>query len=422
MEVKDRISGLPLDILAHILGLLRIEEAAKSAILCTSLRDAWLSLSHLNFDSHFFKYIQDHYIAESSQSPMSVIDTIIIKHNGPIRKFVFDCNLIRLPLPYCRWELLRHWGNDNDDCNFIRPRKDKSRWLDFDEWLHCLTQSGVEEMHLSFGQHTAYILPDCIYSCPSLKTLHLSGVCFEQVSTACIFLNVTTLLLENIQFDHRKCSAAELPMLRNLTCESISGFNFTAPKLRSLRFRACEYYIVGRNSCLILPVTLDLRTIHSVHLETIDLERFVSELTWAGQEQTTLNVEHLQLRLYDKYSDNISTCFHLLRMCPLLIKLDIHLTFGAGVASAEELLELPEHTLAQTFDTIRDLSIVCWFQGSDPEMLFFKWLLCRFPALEKVLFYPNYMYSGHNPCEDMETLLCFLRFDREVEISYSVLY
>ncbi|CAH9126560.1 unnamed protein product [Cuscuta epithymum] len=391
MEVNDRISGLPLDILAHILGLLRIEEAAKPAILCTSLRDAWLSLTHLNFDSEFFNYIRDRYMAEST---MSIIDTIIIKHNGPIQKFVFDFN--------------------------FRTVKKKLRWFDFDEWLLCLTQNGIEEIHLCFSGYTAYILPEFIFSCPTLKTLHLSGVLFEQISTPCIFPNVTSLFLKNVRFDDRKCCAAELPVLRNLTCESVSGCIFTAPKLRSLKFSVDhDSTIAGRNHSLILPVKLDLRTIHSLHLEGTDLEWFVEELYRVGHERTTPNVEHLQLRLmYGPYFDNISVCFQLLQMCPKLTKLDIHLMFRA-VESANELLELPNHTLAQTFNSIRELSIVCSrLKGSRHEMVFIKWLLHRFPALEKVVFFQPNSYWGHNLCENMETLLCFLRADIEVEMSY----
>ncbi|CAH9103857.1 unnamed protein product [Cuscuta epithymum] len=391
MEVKDRISGLPLDILAHILGLLRIEEAAKPAILCTSLRDAWLSLTHLNFDSEFFNYIRDRYMAEST---MSIIDTIIIKHNGPIHKFVFDFN--------------------------FRTVKKKLRWFDFDEWLLCLTQNGIEEIHLCFSGYTAYILPDWIFSCLTLKTLHLSGVSFEQISTPCIFPNVTSLFLKNVWFDDSKCCGAELPMLRNLTCDTVSGFIFTAPKLRYLKFSGHQYSIIaGSYRSLILPVKLDFRTIHSLHLESIDLEWFVEELSRVGREQTMLNVEHLQLPLsYEpRFDDDISACFHLLQMCPKLTKLDIHLTFESEPFKD---LELPNHTLAQTFKSIRALRIVCWFEGSRPEMLFLKWLLSRFPSLEKVVFFPRNLYGDYDLSENMETLFCFLRAaDIEIEMSCS---
>ncbi|CAH9126557.1 unnamed protein product [Cuscuta epithymum] len=393
MRVKDRISGLPLDILAHILGLLRIREAAISAILCTSLRDAWLSLPHLNFDSHFFIYLRSRHMEALTTL---IIKTIIIKHKGPIRKFEFDFYMIR-----CMNKM--------------------STWLDFDEMLHRLTRKGVEEIHLSICSCTQYVLPDCIFSCLTLQTLHLSGVLFPQIRAPCIFPNVTSLFLENVKFDQTKCSHVELPMLRNLTCESISGFDFTAPMLRSLKFCVRRYSnIAGTNSCLILPVKFDLGTLRYLHIGNIGLGRFVEELSRIGQAQTTLNVEHLKLRLNDKYSDNISTFLHLLRMCPMLIKLDIHLTFGARFTSEEDLLMVPEHTLAQTFDTIRDLSIVCWFHGSSPKMTFFKWLLCRFPALEKVLFFSNYMDSDDNPSEDIETLMCFLRAHKEVDITYYI--
>ncbi|CAH9111699.1 unnamed protein product [Cuscuta europaea] len=372
MEVEDRISGLPLDILAHILGLLRIKEAAKPAILCTSLRDAWLSLTHLHFDGEFFNKVWTYYMAEST---MSIINTIIIKHNGPIQKFVFDFS--------------------------FRRYMDKSRWFELDELLLGLTHKGIEEIHLRFFGYTAYILPEFIFSCLTLKTLHLSGVFFEQISTPCIFPNVTSLFLENIRFYDRKCVAAELPMLRNLTCESISSVNFTAPKLRSLKFSIHhDSTIAAKYRPLIHP-------------------GFVEVLSRAGCEQSTLNVEYLQLcMLYATHLDNISACFHLLQMCPKLTELHIHTRFRA-VGSAEEQLDLPKHTLAQTFNSIRSLSIICWLNGSRLEMIFFKWLLSRFPALEKVVFFPHNKDGAQNLSENMETLLCFLRANLEAEMSYS---
>ncbi|VFR03507.1 unnamed protein product [Cuscuta campestris] len=54
----DQIRQLPVEILDHIMGLLPIQQAAKTAVLSKVWRDVWSSLTHLCFDDNFFGYFQ----------------------------------------------------------------------------------------------------------------------------------------------------------------------------------------------------------------------------------------------------------------------------------------------------------------------------------------------------------------------------
>ncbi|CAH9113386.1 unnamed protein product [Cuscuta europaea] len=386
MAGKDRISGLHGDIIDHILGFLPISDAARTSALSTVWRDAWLSLSQLIFDSNFFNHIRP-FITESA---MSVINKILLKHKGPIRKFVFH---------FCMFYLVR------EDTN-------KSRWVEFDEWLLFLIRNGVVEMDLSFLP-CAYILPDFIFSCSTLKKLRLFGVFVEPIKAPCIFPNVTSLRLQHVLFDSRNLldSPTALPMLKSLECENISGFNITAPKLRSLKN-------FGANFHGVLPFTLDLKPICYLHLYHCSAKDIIKELTRLGKQGTTLNVGQLKLRLCAE-EDEISAFINLLRMCPKLYKLDIQLLNNVVPTSTHASLEHSEFIVAGTFQKVNTLNLSCAFRGSLPEMLLFKWLLACFPMLERASISQRITSFSNTESKNKQELLHFLRASSKADISYT---
>ncbi|CAH9126554.1 unnamed protein product [Cuscuta epithymum] len=385
MAEKDRISGLPGDLLDHILGFLPISDAARTSALSTVWRDVWLSLSQLIFDTNFFDHIRP-FIAESA---MSVINKILMKHNGPIRKFVFH---------FCMFYLVR------EDAN-------KSRWVEFDEWLLFLTRNRVEELDLSFLP-CAYILPDFIFSCSTLKKLRLFGVFVEPIKAPCIFPNVTSLRLQHVLFDSRNLlhSPTSLPMLKSLDCENISDFNITAPKLRSLKF-------FGANFHGVLPFTLDLKPICYLHLYHCSAKDIIKELTRLGKQGTTLNVGQLKLRLCAE-EDEISAFINLLRICPKLYKLGIQL-FNNVVPTTTNALEHSEFIVAGICQNVHTLNLSCAFRGSLPEMLLFKWLLACFPMLERISISQRITFCSNTELKNKQELLHFLRASSKADIFYT---
>ncbi|VFQ81233.1 unnamed protein product [Cuscuta campestris] len=382
--MRDRISELPDDVLDHILGLLPIHEAAGTAVLSTVWRDVWLSLSHLNFDQTFFIYIRNHYVAEAS---FLVVNKVLMKHMGPVRKFVFDFGFWR-------------------SC-------DRFRFPDFDQWLLLFTQNGVEEVFLSFGNGSAYILPDCMFSCQTLKKLHLKGVFVEPINAPCIFPNVVSLHLENARFgtpNHVGCSAVNLPMLECLACKRISDFNITAPKLKRLQ-------IIPWTESPILPLKLSLKPIRHLQLGTICLKSFAKELSRLGQDGTALNVEHLELQFCPRKDKEISAFIHLVRMCPKLCKLDVK-CHGAESTSIEALLKHRDDSVAQTCKGVRALNVFCSFRGSMPEMQFFEWLVTRFPTLEKIVVFQTKRYCPNTELKNKRKFLRFLRSSSNAKMDY----
>ncbi|VFQ95332.1 unnamed protein product [Cuscuta campestris] len=90
---RDRISQLPIEILDHIMGLLPVQQAAKTAVLSKVWRDVWFSLTRLCFDHDFFSYFHKKYRRASKyvkkSSCLYVINKVLLQHKGRIRKFVF---------------------------------------------------------------------------------------------------------------------------------------------------------------------------------------------------------------------------------------------------------------------------------------------------------------------------------------------
>lgn len=258
MSGEDRISELPAEILDKILGFLPIKEAAKTVVLSTRWRDIWFGLTRLNFDDSFFAYTYnyDYYGYVWSFAGFYVINKVVMQHNGPIREFVL--------------EFL-----DDDE---TRPAvEDCSPSYDIDNLLRSVTQKGVEEMRLTF----CYMLPPCIFSCHTLKRLHLyqvyvdlSHMVYVGISqvNSCIFPNVTSLCFEYVEFDPTSVVefSVDVPKLETLSfirCSFINDFNITAPKLSNLIIDSCAESLDG-----FLPDNLDLRSICTLGLDCVSLK------------------------------------------------------------------------------------------------------------------------------------------------------
>lgn len=261
MAGRDIITGLPAEIHDKILVLLPIQEAARMAVLSTFWRDMWLSLTHLNFNDDFFCYMYTKCIWNKTSKKRTrtddigisaglyVINKVLMQHKGPIRKFVFHC-------PYEQTKAVR------------------SRSYDFEQWLLFVTQKGVEEIDLRFKPYEyEYSLPDCIFSCLTLKRLHLCKAFVEKVNGPHILRNITSLCFEHVHFDFRGLTdcAADLPMLKNLSftkCKNMFNFNITAPELDSLAITHCEFGQLGSS----LPVNFDLTSVRTLVLDAYNIK------------------------------------------------------------------------------------------------------------------------------------------------------
>ncbi|XP_019150041.1 PREDICTED: F-box/FBD/LRR-repeat protein At1g13570-like [Ipomoea nil] len=381
---RDRISQLPADILDHILGFLPIEDAAKTVVLSSIWRDVWLSLTQLNFDRRFFRYINNkhrrasNYVKKSAAS-LYVINKVLRLHKGTIRKFVLCFyNVGKLAIRY--------------------------RSYDIDEWLLLVTQKGVEEIYIGFAEQ-AYRLPGCIFSCLTLKRLHLYRVIVDPINFPCILPNVASLCFQWVDFGPINCldCAIDVPALENLSfidCKDSFYFDITAPKLCSLTIKSNSYNMLAK----FLPVNLDLRSISTLDLNGF-VQGFVKEFTRKGFR---LNVKYLKLSRFEEFytqSDRSSSLLaHVLRLCPKLRKLVINL-FGLNSVATERMdafLEL--HVVSQTNKKLHALKFIP-FKGSHSETFFIKKLLASFSTLEKVVIVRDKYHCKKDSTGIMQELL-----------------
>ncbi|CAH9096464.1 unnamed protein product, partial [Cuscuta epithymum] len=334
---RDRFSELPVDLLDKILGCMPILYAARLAVLSTLWKDAWFSLTKLDFDLYFFCHIREKYDAYYDDSDrwtwkaiyknpkidmvvsesMYIINKVLMHHNGPIRKFCFAVQVYSLePLG--------------------------SRVFDIYKWLNFVTQKGVEEIQLNFDTRDGFLLPNCIFSCQTLRRLRLGGSSYDTISSPCILPKFTSLFFENVDFE-RSVHTINAPMLENLSfvaCrETLFHFNVTAPKLSTLTFQGCSYHQTNVN----IPVKYSTwESVRTLVLDGYSIDNFFEPLTKRGAPQHSsqlqlLYVEYLMLLEDPLKCDpdsllivehDISPAFiRVLQLCPKLSKLCIDVSF-----------------------------------------------------------------------------------------------
>ncbi|CAH9096420.1 unnamed protein product [Cuscuta epithymum] len=389
MMRRDRISELPAEILDKIMGLLPIQEAARMAVLSTFWKDIWLNLTELNFDFRFNLHIHKNSSYRQSDTCLfpefSVINKVLMQHNGHIHKFVF--------VSYFHGVSLKSWS------------------YHIDQWLLLVTQKGVEEIFLSIDREVEYeyILPSCIYSCPTLKKLYISGVSIERVIAPCVIPNITSLCLVSVACKpnaRQEDLKIDLPMLENLSfirCKNMIHCNIAAPVLGALAIK-------GPGS---ISVNLNWRSLRTLDLDALSLKSLVEDFCRSLQPPA-LNVELLKLSNVITPNDDVSSAFiHLLKLCPKLVKLDMNMQFLEGLRNCLESgseLSMELYDVAQTRNLLHSLSLE--FDECESCMPLVKGLLASFPTLEK--FIVSDLNSGFK-----QKILEFPRASTKVELVLS---
>ncbi|VFR03514.1 unnamed protein product [Cuscuta campestris] len=426
---RDRFSELPAHILDKILRLLSILQAARMAVLSTLWRDSWFSLSELVFNEYFFSHIRNKYVLYYANSgirdkkviydnesidilvsvSLYVITRVLMHHRGPIRNFSFIFS--------------------GYEAGALR-----SRLFDIDQWLSFVTQNGVEEIHLSLDQEDGFLLPDCIFSCPTLRRLHLSGTAYDTANAPCVLLNFTELRFMNVRFEpidllNNKINAPMLEDLSFYACDqTMFYFNVTAPKLCMLTIQSCSY----RQNIANLPVNLSLRNARTLVLDPYSIINFFEPFIRRGKllQPRELNVECLVLcedplgcDIDDRFSvsGDISSAFiHLLEVCPKLREIHIQAWFLEAMyecLKTRSKLSKELYRVAQTLNSLHTLSLSyddIFITSSEDSLLWVEGLLSSFPTLEK------FIVGGRDI--SLKTVQKFLRFPRaspKVEILFT---
>ncbi|CAL1408433.1 unnamed protein product [Linum trigynum] len=198
----DRISQLPENVIHHILMLLPIKDAARTAFMSTIWRRHWRSIPRLVFDDGFARITEP-----------SMMDKLILKiyksllvHDGPISKFV-------LAVPGLT------------PCD------------ELDHIIFHLSGRGVQEftLVLSSGVGHIYKLPSSLFT-TRLNCLKLEGCLFMVPPWFVGFGKLTELELfrVNLPSDFFGSFLPKCPLLRDLRlflCEGPTNLELDAPRL-----------------------------------------------------------------------------------------------------------------------------------------------------------------------------------------------
>ncbi|XP_057772036.1 putative F-box protein At3g44060 [Salvia miltiorrhiza] len=158
---RDRLSELPDSLIFNIFELLPMNDVVKTTILSKRWKDLWTTAPFLNFTDYSFKDDPDD--PESSlkypdiEMVQDFVDEALTQWGGiNILKFKIDFR--------------SYYDHEFDD--------------DLDEWVRWAKEKQVEEIHLRIeNDYRPYDLPECLYSCSSLKVLVLSlkYICFSRI-------------------------------------------------------------------------------------------------------------------------------------------------------------------------------------------------------------------------------------------------
>lgn len=395
---RDRISQLPSEILDHIMGLLPIQEAAKTAVLSRVWTDVWSNLSQLCFDIHFFNYCEKKHWRASKYHRISacfyVVNKVLLQHKGSIWKFIF---------------LLSHVGKQTV----------KSRSFDLDQWLLLVTRRGVEEIHLRFGNGN-YTPPGCIFSCSTIRSLHLHGVSMDPLYCPCTLPNATSLCFENVRLvtENLPNYALIVPKLENLSFTDCTNMFHFIDSARNLHSLTIDCYF-NSNLSTFQPVNLDFRSIRTLVLDANTLKHLFGQDTIKG---FSLNVEQLKISCFCVEDDDMTNAFlSLLCNCPMLCTLEIsfqQIRIHGDMRSDATLEHFKKlQGVGKTHKMLSSMKLRT-FEGSRLQMCFIKEMLACFPALEEVVIIGSFWFVWNKEHDIWEEISHFSCASPKVRIAF----
>lgn len=378
---KDIISDLPRNLVESILERMPVRDAARTSILSSKWRIIWTTISQLVLGNQFFeetfrvKPIVHHDLTK-------VVDKILLRRNGPIRKFVL--------------------------CLPVLPLNCSS---DIDHWILFLSRNGIEGFTLDNSRNTLYKMHSCIYSCRELTQLKLANCILNPPRELSGFQKVIELEFDRVTFVNNMLrtllsSSRLLERLLIKRCSGIGHLNIRAGNLKVLIMNSNNgmesLSFVDTPKLWYCAIALgkamesgtrgpDLRAEFLVDLPRVSvlfLDKFSLKLLAAGggpgrhPTRFTLVRELTLHGMVFSDLDVVSCSLSLIRSCPNLMKLIIMFcpTTDHVVEQVANYLESPA-CMDQTLAKLLSVKIYC-LEGLKPQLRLIKLLLACSPKLE----------------------------------------
>ncbi|KAJ0792915.1 putative F-box domain, leucine-rich repeat domain superfamily, F-box-like domain superfamily [Helianthus annuus] len=266
----DIISNLPEDLINPILERLPVKDAVRTSVLSKKWRYRWTTMKSLAFDNHFSQQFLN-IGAFSCDGFVRVISQIMIKHQGPILKFVLH----------------------------IPKEIVLDSFQEVDLWMLILSRNNVTELHIvNFNQF--YQIPTSVFSCRELRVLGLYRCILKPPLEFQGFPNLEIISLLCVNFGASLGGTViNLPQLKRFklfSCVNVNNFNIKAEKLQYLRVTSCP----DANAMV-------LQLLHSEHLNAvyICLSKSVKDFMQVKRFSFTIDGYFLKILAVEKFPNSL---------------------------------------------------------------------------------------------------------------------
>ncbi|KDP20236.1 hypothetical protein JCGZ_08635 [Jatropha curcas] len=411
----DMISNIPQNVTENILARLPLQEAVRTSLLSKNWRHKWKTVP-LVFDNTF----ENHFKAQppAKNELLLIIFQVLLLCRCPVIKFTLSISGM-------------------ESCPEI------------DHMLDFLTRNGIQELTLCIKKGKPHTIPQCIFSCKTLRHMHLSSCSFklpvafdglnELISAS--FNDVcfnTNAAVENLLL---KCPLLERLELTN--CQNVDHLDISAPNLKFLSISLLFKSICFKDTPLLTKAVI--RGWKGIYPEVkeasgIDMVEVFSCLP---------SIEHLQISFYFlmilaarnlperlpaplnslKTLEIVSLCFGelkevsctlcLIRSSPFLQKLKIYVFNEQNEDSMDvvELLEVQKHSNILQHQ-LQEVEMKA-FVGTKPQMEFVKFLLSKSPLLQRMHIHPCNTMNIAEEVRILKEITRYRRASTEAEIIFS---
>ncbi|KAJ0612134.1 putative F-box domain, FBD domain, leucine-rich repeat domain superfamily [Helianthus annuus] len=373
----DIITNFPEDLINPILERLPIKDAVRTSVLSKKWRYRWTTMKSLAFDNHFSQQFLN-IGAFSCYGFVRVISQIMIKHQGPILKFVLH----------------------------IPKEIVLDSFQQVDLWMLILSRNNVRELHIvNFNQF--YQIPTSVFSCRELRVLGL----------------------------YRGGTVINLPQLKRFklySCRNVNNFNIKAEKLQYLRVTGCPdanamilqlLHSEHLNAVYIRRLSKSVKDFIQVKRFTFIVDGYFLKILAAEKFPDSLPhvVQCLQELELTSFSfgdlNQLQGALCMLRNSPNLKGLRVtHMLMGqeADLQLTSNYLESPD-CLDQTLLMLQTVEMTS-FEGSRPELLFVKLLLDCSPHLENMIIQPKSTIDAEKRLNIAKDVLMFPRASPKAKV------
>ncbi|GLT58082.1 hypothetical protein SLA2020_310040 [Shorea laevis] len=410
----DKISSLPGHIIDNILSHLPIKDAVKTSVLSRKWRYRWATVPSLVFDTHCFSV--------SSQDPaliknklVSIIDHVLLLHNGPLQKFKLS-------------------------------HRDLLGIADIDRWILFISRSFIKEFILEIWKGQRYRPPSSLFNCQNLIHLELFNCLLKPPESFKGFRNLKSLDLQHITItqDVFENLISSCPLLERLTLMNFDGFmdlNIDAPNLQffdvggvfrdvsfkntfSLALISIGLYVsindvddqrkAGENSSKLLRFFANLPHIRRLEIQSYFLKYLASGSIPSSLPEKSLDLNYLSIRINFSDLDETLAVLCLLRSSPNLQELEILARPEEQPSTGTFTNFWADNLWCSLFTNLQVVKVV-GISGLKTELDFINFILSNSPVLERMTVKPASLDGSWGLVKE---LLRFRRASIHAEIIY----